>query len=354
MVDLNTRNKDWQKTIEAEQFLRAEDSLKQRVAIKEMVEQANVDNFDSDRVTAEILADKESLARAVPFIDPTCVFKVCDRDVVMVNASSGGGKSTLSAGIVMSYEGNQKPILYISNEESSSEVFFRLACFKLGVNPNSINDGSFVPVNWETILPETIKELSTWVKVKANDLSSSTTSPTQTAEGLHIILENAIGLYSAVILDYYQCIQFTTKNPKAQEHEAQLAFDTKLDYYRSKIGCPIFIMAQSKPMQVGSIRSDFQNNRQKGNSKVYHKVTVVIEIQKLSMRRGRRQNPETVELQTELAEVTDNRGSPDLSVFFIHKDRFRGLARSSLVFQFNRGRYVYARPLDKTQMEMLD
>lgn len=346
MTEVNT--KDWKHTIELEQFLRHEESLQRRLEIQEMVEAAVVKEIDVDDAYESIQADVEAMARALPFIDQKCIFRISERDVVLVYAASGSGKSTLSGEITMSYMHHPKPVLYISNEESSSEVLKRLAYFHLGWNPNI----EYTNPGQPEILRAALELLRGKVHVCAKDMVESSLTPTQTAEGVHRILDSAIGKYSAVIIDYYQAIDTTIRNPKAPQHEAQLAFDSRLDLYRKTIKCPIFIMAQSIPMQSGSIRADFQNNRQKGNTKVFDKATVVIEIQSLGRKKSK--NSESVELRTELQENLNQQGSPSITLFYLHKDRWRGKARSALAFQFVRGRYVYLRDLTKEQMEMLE
>lgn len=345
-----TKNQNWEKTVKLDQFLRAEEALERRLEVQDMIDLAQVKPMDIDETYNSVMADQEAMTRALPFIDQKCIFRISDRDVVLVNAASGNGKSTLSGEIAMSYLNHAKPILYISNEESSSEVWKRLAYFRLNWNPNIEYTGHGQP----EMLRSTMESLREKIFVCAKDAvdTSAALVPTQTAEGVHKILDSAVGKYSAVIIDYYQAIDVTIRNPKAPPHEAQLAFDSRLDLYRTKIGCPIYIMAQSKPMQMGAYRADFQNNRQKGNTKIFDKATVVIEVQHIGRKKSK--NSESTEVRMELQEGLKAEGSPSVTLFYIHKDRWRGKTRSALAYQFVRGRYVYLRDLTKEQMELLE
>lgn len=334
--------------IETEQYLRAKENLTRRVEIQEMIEAAVIKPIDVGSAYESIQADNEAMARALPFIDLKCGFRISDRDVVIIYAASGNGKSTLSGEITLSYMNHTKPILYISNEESSSEVLKRIAYFYLGWNPNS----EYTLPGQPDMLKNTMEFLRDRVLVCAKDMTESSLVPTQTAEGLHKILDDAVGKYSCIIIDYYQAIDVTTRDPKAMPHEAQLAFDSRLDLYRTRMGCPIYIMAQSKPMHVGAIRSDFQNNRQKGNTKVYDKATVVIEVQSLGRKKSK--NSESTEVRMELQENMNTQGSPSITFLYLHKDRWRGRTRHAIAYQFVRGRYVYLRDMTKEQMEMLE
>lgn len=343
--------KTMREMIEADQYLRAEENMRHRIEIQEMVDSAVVQPIDVEGSFDDIVADNEAMTRALPFIDQRCPFRISDRDVVMINASSGTGKSTLAGEITASYLHHNKPILYLSNEESTSEVLRRIAYFVNGWNPKV----DYASQNQEQAekLKNTLIYLKTKVFVVAKDsVEIAAFVPTQTAEGLHRILDGATDKYCAVIIDYYQAIDTTVRNPKALPHEAQLIFDRRLDYYRTHIKCPIFIFSQSKPMQAGSIRADFQNNRQKGNTKVFDKTTVVAEIQ--TMHRKKSKNSEGTELRMEMQNELDPEGSPSITVFYLHKDRFRGMTRNAMLFQFVKGRYKFLRMLDKEQMEILE
>ena len=348
-----TKNEEWQKVIEANAYLKAEDSLKERVELKEVLEGSKTAvSMSPAEIAKTMTVFAQKIKEAVPFLEPKAKAKgiiVTDEDLVMIAAGSGKGKSTLTANIALSYSTQTKPVLLISTEEGSREVWRRLACMHLGLNLNSINAGD-LPANFESLVTSAVEYLSQRIHVRTNDLLAK--GSYHQIEVMENTLNQAIGNYSAVIIDYYQDISESLRFPNKEPHDVQAKFCYFIDGIRTTIGCPIFAMAQSKPLRKGADRYDLQEGRQLGRKLLYTKSTLVIEIQKVA----NSSNAGKVEQILNLAEETGVDTIDMATVFYIQKSRFQSESNNAAsLYTFNKGRYDFIRSLSqKNVTELLD
>ncbi len=349
MLDENKR-KQFRDYVEIEKGLKAEANLERLGSLREMITIAKQPiRKQTSQIIDQIHKRLSNLSKPYAFIDKDFVdFKITDEDVVMINAASGRGKSTIAANIVTAWidSGNtkEKPLLYIANEESSNDVMMRLAALRIGMSYTQLSAGNGVTREVQERIDEEVRFLESHMDVIANDLAESEYSSCQVAEGLNHILETAYGKYSAVVVDYYQAITATVSKANAEPFEAQSVFVGRIDTHRIRLKCPMFVFAQSKPLKVSDQRSNFQQERQMGRKSIYEKATIVLEVQKAS-----RAGKKNTEANVELAASDDAQAT----ILFIHKARYNGMDGQSIVFRFDRGRYIYRRILSRDQTDLL-
>src|ERR1019366_4901127 len=89
---------------------------------------SNYNKMLSERLTLI----NESLTAAIPFTR---------ENLYLFCAYTGSGKSTVSANISYPLWKQRKKLLVISNEETSQDICFRIACLEKGYNFNDWKDG---------------------------------------------------------------------------------------------------------------------------------------------------------------------------------------------------------------------
>lgn len=175
------------------------------------------------------------------------------KNLILIGAATGDGKSTTVANIISESisqinpeTGQKRKILVITNEEKAEDVYNRVTCLSKGwhyTNHDKFDD--------ETVkyLTQAIGPLSTRLTV-IDDTHEGASGVTTTLEGICDIFENLIANkinYDAVLIDYFQNIDFSRMNPELNQYQVQAALAKKLDKYKNRYPAPIVILAQVRP-----------------------------------------------------------------------------------------------------------
>lgn len=182
------------------------------------------------------------------------------KNLILIGGKTGEGKSTTVANVVATTMKENSPVtgkrckvLVLTNEEKSEDVYNRITCFAKGwhyTNHNKFSDeqvktfDSYIPVlakdGWLTVVDDNFGS------TPDNQISGVTTS----IEGIQAVFDQLIrdGIhYDAVLIDYYQNVKFSKKNPYLNEWEVQAQFAAMLDKYKNLYPAPIVLMAQVSP-----------------------------------------------------------------------------------------------------------
>lgn len=227
--------------------------------------------FDMDKQQIEMLSSMkqtrpfitDELTKFVPFYYP---------NLILIGAKTGYGKTTATSNISYQLFKNKRKTLIITNEELNINVFNRIACIDIGISPSSIDR-----LNAHELqeLSNKRKEIGEFVRVVdiAYDQNPTLTS---SVEGIEAILESVYlngNSFDCIIIDYYQNISFSKKNPFKKKHEVLSDLKSLLDKYYKLIKAPIVVFAQLHP--ESSERSSFEDRIKEGKSIVMASTFVV-------------------------------------------------------------------------------
>jgi replicative DNA helicase len=244
------------------------------------------------------------------------------RNIVLIGAKTGEGKSTCTANIAFHTLRQQKKVLILTNEEKNTDIYNRITCLIKGWAYTNHNE--FTDEQKETFR-HNIKVLSQFVDVIEDtmpmqdpDTGEVTTisGVTTTFEGITGVLEGLInnGIhYDAIIVDYVQKVSMVESNPKASVWEASAKFMHWLDGFKNRYSAPIAVMSQLHSDKEN--KKDFQE-RIKGLKAIMDHCTCAMEM---------RSNPK--EYQTE---------------FVMHKNRWHGDKTNGqgTLLGWHRGKFV--------------
>lgn len=225
-------------------------------------------------------------------------------------AYTGSGKSTVAANITYPLWQEGRKTLVISNEESEQDVIMRIACLHLGFSFNDYKKGVMPNDHFMkaiALFPEIVK----YVKVK--DVSWKDGATTK-IEGIKKVLEavKKQDSYSCVLIDYYQLVKYSIKDPKKDSYQNLNDLRIWLGQYIKSSTMPVvlFVQLYSASKRGGAKEIDA---RIKDCTAVIEPATVILEI----------------------IPNYDNQTSE----FIIHKDRF-GKMGNRVVCAFDNGRYT--------------
>jgi putative ribosome biogenesis GTPase RsgA len=179
------------------------------------------------------------------------------KNLVLIAAASGAGKSTAVSNIVNTLIRKRNPVtkkpyrvLVLTNEEAPEDFLNQLTCFAKG----------WRYANHDKFTDDQRKDLVSFVKVftqegpvtVVGDEYEGVSGWTTTVEGIVQIFNNLIRdkeTYDVVLLDYYQNVTRSRENPELNEYQVQRvlahAFDRIKNVYR---GC-LVVMAQIDPVK---------------------------------------------------------------------------------------------------------
>lgn len=201
---------------------------------------------DFDELAEKAKEDDIQRMNSVEFMYPEMnhFVQLAPGSLALICASTGTGKSTLTANITYGLLRDGKKILILANEEKRTDVAARISCLQLDVSIHDYKRKDGLPEVVKKMVLDNIANLDpkqlAIIALDYRDDQRYVTSP----EGMEAILNHAVGKYDAVIIDYYQNINHSINNPGYQAHEANEMFAKSVDYIKNKIGCPIIMMAQ--------------------------------------------------------------------------------------------------------------
>lgn len=286
-------------------------------------------NTDYGRLSPEEIADKQKENTAymkaakekMPFINESFdhVMPFFRKNLILIGAKSGEGKSTTVANIVREtirhtnkHTGARRRVLVLTNEEVAPDVYNRVTCLIKGwsyVNHDKFTEEQVKVFNeYFGFLAD--KKLLTVIGDHYNGASGTTT----TLEGICQVFDNLIAnkeWYDAVIIDYFQNIKESRLNPMLEEYKVQAALVGRLDKYKNVYPAPIVVLAQLMP---GSDENASFRSRIEGRKSIFNVSTTSVEI-----------IPNREECTTE---------------WLFHKSRFNESVGKKVITGYDRGQYV--------------
>jgi len=205
------------------------------------------------------------------------------KNLIVVCADTGGGKSTAVANIVYSTLTQKNPttgrsckILVLTNEEAAEDFYNRITCLIKGWNYN--NHDQFTDEQRQTFT-DMIPKLSQKLTI-IGDVFEGVAGTTTTVEGIESVLNNTMrdeNPYDLVLIDYYQNVRFSRIDPKLDEYNSQRKLCAVLDQIKMRYPAPIVVMAQIKRLSDEDDTTPF-NIRLKGSKLICDKATFIIEV----------------------------------------------------------------------------
>lgn len=273
----------------------------------------------------------EAARRRMLFINNTFdgVIPYFRKNLILIGGKTGEGKSTTVANIVATTikqtnvsTGKRCKALVITNEEKTEDVYNRITCFAKGwhyVNHDKFTDEQIKI--FENYIPILAKD--GWLKVIDDSHGSTPDAPitgvTTSLEGIQGIFDGLIkdGVhYDVVIIDYYQNVNKSKKNPGLANWQVQEQLAALLDQYKNIYPAPIVLMAQvSPPNEDNTVPFKV---RIEGRKSILNVCTACVEMI------ADREN-----LRTE---------------WFIHKSRFNESVGTSILTGYDKGRFVPYNP----------
>ena len=259
----------------------------------------------------------DSLTAAIPFTR---------ENLYLFCAYTGSGKSTVAANISYPLWKQGKKVLVVSNEESEQDVLLRVACLDKGYNFNEYKKGQMPPELLRELcamLPEIAKYVKVLDVVWREGLTTK-------VEGVKAALESVKGHgYSCVLIDYYQLIKYSLRQPDKTTYEVLNDLRTWLGQYIKSSEVPVCLFVQLYSVGKKGGTKDI-DARIKECSAIVEPATVIIEV-----------IPNWEDATTD---------------FVIHEDRF-GVAGHKIVCPFEKGRYlkqISEREVAERQLDKLE
>jgi len=255
----------------------------------ELAKNANYGALSNERI-AEIVNENDEYMDAakypLPFICDTFsgVVPFFRKNFILVGARTGEGKSTAVANIAYRVLRDRHPVtgkgyrtLVITNEERAEDFYNRVS---------SLNKGWHY-TNHSEFTEEQRKEFKRMIPILASggrltvidDNHGGSHGVTTTIEGIEGIFESLIKneeWYDVVIIDYYQNVIASKKNPHMNEYEVQAQLTRLMDRYKNIYPAPIVMMAQITPPDEKN-KTPFQY-RIAGRKVIMTATTFVVEM----------------------------------------------------------------------------
>lgn len=280
----------------------------------ERLEKDNTEYLEKAKTAPTFLTD--DFNDIVPFFE---------KNLIVIGAKSGDGKSTIAANIALGVVKQAKHCLMITNEEVDTDVFNRVTCLLKGWPYN--NHKSFSPDQIRTF-NEHYKILGTRLSV-INDMSNGRGGATTTVQGIKAILDKVVASEikpGCIIIDYFQNICEDIDALGEGEYFVLKRVAGMLDKYRKYVGCPIVILVQMKAQSEE--KSDFKF-RIEHCKEIYTKATCALEV---------------------IADRENKR-----TIFTVHKARFTDSLGRDIFVGFEKGRYVkYDQSFKSKTMQQID
>lgn len=291
-------------------------ALRTRKKIAEKTNSIQLDNIDLDRID-KIAKDNDEYLKQVK---NACVFfnnkdfkgkiPYFAKNVILMAATSGEGKSTISANLTYHAIMQKQRVLVITNEEHVADVYNRVTALLKGW---SYSDHSEFTAEQRETFSKFIKFLSKRITV-IDDQFNDELGQTTTIEGITTILNSVIqqqAKFDVIIIDYYQNVYNSITNPQKQPWQVQEDFCRFLNNFKNIYKGPIILLAQKKAVKEENM--SFKEAIE-GRKMVLNVATCAIEV------KADRQNYKTD--------------------FIIKKSRFNGYVGETIEVGFDRGLYV--------------
>ncbi len=236
------------------------------------------------------------------------------RNIILIGAETGTGKSTTVANFVESYLKQGKRVLVITNEEYPTDILNRIIFL--------LNDWTYT--NHDEVTDEQLAtcrdlypKIMTRVEIiddKFNGIGGTTT----TYEGIKSICETVTAKfqqgdvpYDAILIDYIQNIKSSIENPMLAQWQVLDRLGAYIDNWKGSYPAPMLLFSQLKA--ATGEHDSFKDRIEKFKAVMNH-ATTAIEV------KADREN-----LRTE---------------WIFRKNRFKGAVGISVFTGYERGRYI--------------
>ena len=175
----------------------------------------------------------------------TGMVPVFPRNLVLVGAETGAGKSTLTANMTMQFLRQSKRVLTITNEEHPTDILNRVICLFKGW---SYHDHASITPEQQDVFDEMYPKITERLDI-VDDNYNGVGGLTTTIEGLESILTSLKAnpkKYDIIIIDYFQNINSSHKNPGASGFEVLHNVGRALDLFKNVYNAPIILLSQLK------------------------------------------------------------------------------------------------------------
>lgn len=240
------------------------------------------------------------------------------KNLILIGAQSGDGKSTCLANIVSGMMQHGKKPFIISNEELEEDICSRVCAITMGLNYANHDKLSSKD---KALYRKAVDQLADkYLKIVDNTfdgIKGATTS----IEGLGSLLENLYlkyketgQAYDAILIDYYQRFNTSLANPSLPGWEILGKVSDILEHYRKVYPAPIVLFTQIKPQADEDDDNPFETRIKLGKA-IFERATCIIEMR-----------PNKKDLSTQ---------------WFVHKNRFNtGSLKTPGITGWERGKYV--------------
>lgn len=271
--------------------------------------------LQNSRKRANFIVNIEDFNKFIPFFP---------KNLIVIGAHSGEGKSTCCANIAYSQLIQGKRPIIITNEEAAEDVYNRVAALFMGVrygNHDTITDEQIEAFNhYIKILPERMTVIDdAYGSMNSESIENTTTS----IEGLEFILSKLLKkqaegfTYDSVIIDYFQTFHESKAVPSMDSVKVLTKVAAKLDQFKNHYHAPIVVFSQLK--SSSSENSDISvKDRIEHCKNIYNRATSFIELKAIR--------------------------SESASQWIIHKSRWSDYPNKVFVTGWDKGKYV---PMDE-------
>jgi hypothetical protein len=289
------------------------DDLKER---EDLVEKSNAINIDGMSVEKLEEARDESrrylehAKQSKMFINNDFKSKVpyFGKNIVFIGAKTGQGKSTTAANLAYHDLIQGGHPLLITNEEVTGDVYNRVTCLIKGWN---YVEHDMITEEQAKIFDDMMPKLAQRMTV-IDDSYCMEYGSTSTLEGIQTICEKLLAsptVYTSIIIDYYQNIETSLKQPYLDVYKVQEKLVLYLDKFKNKYMAPIVMLGQLKEGKDLPFKEAIE-----GRKIILNKATCAIEM---------------------IADRDNWR-----TIWKIHKSRFTSAIGKEVYTGFERGKYV--------------
>ena len=268
----------------------------------------------SDQEAVASISDKMTKWRAalknrVPFITPLFDGKfMLTPGITLIGGVTKAGKSTMVANLAPAIirSNMEKKLFIISNEDDDYKVSARISCASCGV---SVRDYLMFP---EKVSPEKLKEVEDTMMWVATHVVVASVPDYDVAERETVqeLLTDAkeSGMYSAMMLDYYQIVSKSGRNKLRDPVGVSKDFGQWLKGYAIDLAIPLIVFAQLKPQSPDSEKAGETpfSQRVQGDTWLANHVHVGLEIRRKEL--GEQNGAKVTEVYCHLSRHGDDVG----------------------------------------------
>ena len=284
--------------------------------IQDAILSDELDLTDEDMRT-EALADRQMRAVANANRQPFLSDAFRDKHeltigMTVIAAATGRGKSSAASNIAAHFlKHSKKKLLYISNEETTDDVYSRIACHNLGVDWRFYHEGKLSPERQQQVC---IESDGLWSRIKVyRQQKGWDMSDLVSVKKLFSALQKKDYGFGLVILDYLQTIVKDSSIPNSdnERYAALKAFGDFMKDHGRQCYIPTVVLAQLNPSQSNS--QQFSDRIQGDRHFANHAVC-------------------TIELIPDFEKKT--------TTFKFHKSRFSPMTGQEVICRFQGGKFI--------------